>query len=245
MEETRMEAAGLRPFPARAAARLGGAFYLAVIVLGLFGEAVVRGRVVVSGDAAATAQRLSESVFLWRLGVAGELLLLLCAAGVTVAWYLLFRVVNRELAVFMAFLGLLSIAVESVGAFHLQSALTPLSSAAFAGVQDPGAAQAQAYLAVVAHGQTFGIALIFFGVECLVVGQLIRKSGFVPGTIGILMQVAGLCYLVNSFSLVLHPPLARLLFPAILLPALVAEASLCGWMLFKGVDEAAWRRRVG
>jgi hypothetical protein len=42
-------------FPSRALARLGGLLYVIIIVLGLFGELGVRGRVIVSGDAVATA----------------------------------------------------------------------------------------------------------------------------------------------------------------------------------------------
>ena len=37
--------------------RLAGVFYLAIIVLGLFGESYVRGTLVVGGDAVATAQK--------------------------------------------------------------------------------------------------------------------------------------------------------------------------------------------
>jgi len=39
-------------------ARIGGALYLVIIVLGLFGEVFVRDRVMVSGDATATATNI-------------------------------------------------------------------------------------------------------------------------------------------------------------------------------------------
>lgn len=45
-------------------ARIGGALYLIIIAIGLFGEAFVRDRIIVSGDATATAKnimRLSRS----------------------------------------------------------------------------------------------------------------------------------------------------------------------------------------
>ena len=51
------------------------------------------------------------------------------------------------------------------------------------------------------------------------------------------MQVAGACYLVNSFALVLAPALANTLFPAILLPPFVAELSLA----LSGVTRAGAR----
>ena len=52
-------------------ARMAGALYLLIIALGLFGELFTRGALVVPGDPAATAARISDSMLLWRLGIAG------------------------------------------------------------------------------------------------------------------------------------------------------------------------------
>lgn len=229
----------------QAYARTAGALYLVIIVIGLLGEAVVRGSLVVSGNAAATAQRIMESEFLWRLGVAGELVLLVCAVALTMLWYVLLRPVNKNLTLLAIFFAVMSLAVESVSALYLQAALAPLSSSAYLQVLDPAQRHAMAYLAIVSHANAFGVALIFFGVECLIVGYLIRKSGYLPEAIGVLMQIAGLCYLINSFSLVLSPSLASVLFPAILAPAFIGESSFCLWLLIKGVNVAAWERKAG
>jgi hypothetical protein len=61
-----------------------------------------------------------------------------------------------------------------------------------------------------------------------------------PRSIGILMQIAGVCYAVNSFALLLSPTLASQLFPAILIPSLIAELSLAVWLLVKGVRAEKW-----
>lgn len=227
----------------QAYARTGGALYLVIIVIGVLGEALIRGRLIVWGDAGATAQRILESEFLWRLGVTGQIILLICAVALTFIWYVLLRPVNKNLTLLALFFALVSIALESVGALHLNDVLSPLLSGALKGV-DVQQLHALAYLSVVAHANTFGLALIFFGVQCLIVGFLIRRSGFFPKVIGTMMQIAGLCYLINSFSLILYPPLAKLLFPAVLLPALVAEASFSLWLLIKGVDVSAWKRQA-
>jgi len=58
---------------------------------------------------------------------------------------------------------------------------------------------------------------------------------------GILIQVAGLCFLTNSFAPFLSPALADRLFPVILLPVLVGELSLWLWLPAKGVDAARWQ----
>jgi hypothetical protein len=139
---------------------------------------------------------------------------------------------------------LVSLAVESVSALYLQAALDPITTAHYLKGIEPQQINALTYMAVVAHANTFGVALIFFGVECLIVGYLVRKSGYLPKAIGVMMQIAGACYLINSFSLILNPPLASLLFPAILLPAFIGESAFCLWLLFKGVDVPAWERKV-
>ena len=58
------------------------------------------------------------------------------------------------------------------------------------------------------------------------------------------MPIGGACYIINSFALIMDPPLADLLFPAILLPPFVAETSLCFWLLIKGVNIKKWDMRV-
>ena len=58
------------------------------------------------------------------------------------------------------------------------------------------------------------------------------------------MQVAGVCYLTNSFALLLAPKVANVLFPAILVPSFIGELSLCLWLLVKGVNVARWEERA-
>ena len=58
------------------------------------------------------------------------------------------------------------------------------------------------------------------------------------------MQVAGVCYLTNSFALLLAPKVANVLFPAILVPSFIGELSLCLWLLVKGVNVGRWEERA-
>lgn len=229
----------------RVLARIGGALYLLIIAIGLFGEMFVRNKIVVSGDAAATAANIRSMESLWRLGIAAELVLLVSAVTLTVILYVLLRPAGRDLALLAVCFNLVSIAVEAVAALNLVGALFPLGKAGYLAAFEPEQLYAMAMVAVRSHGFGFGVALIFFGCECLVLGYLIVKSGFFPKAIGVLMQIAGVCYLVNSFALILSPALSSRLFPAILIPPFVGEASLCVWLLVKGVNVAKWKQRAG
>lgn len=222
-------------------ARLGGLLYLIIILIGLAGETLIRNSVIVPGDAAATAQSILDHAFLWRMGIASQLLLLVCAVALSAIWYVLLRPVHGKLAVALVCFGLVSLSVESLCALQLQAALDPLTSTTLAQVASQQQLAAMSYLAVIAHAKTFAVALIFFGVQCLLVGYLVRKSGYFPAALGVAMQVVGVCYLVNSFAMFAHPPLQEMLFPAILLPAFLGESAMCLWLLIKGVDEVKWQ----
>jgi len=228
----------------QACARIAGLLYLVIIVVGVVGESVIRGSLVALGDPEATARNIMNAESLWRIGIAAQDLLLVCALGLTFMWYVLLRPVNKQLTWLAVFFALTSLAVESVSALHLHAVLTPLSDAAYLKTVAPQTLHLIAYQSVVAHAHAFGLALIFFGVECLVIGHLVRRSGYFPKTIGTLMQVAGACYLVNSFAMILSPALQDLLFPFILLPSFIGESAFCLYLLVKGVRLPAWERQL-
>jgi hypothetical protein len=219
-------------------ARAGGALYLLLIVFGVLAE-LIRTKLIAPGDAATTANHLTSMESLWRLGIGAELVGLLCATAMI--YFVLFRPVSREINLLATFLRLVGITVQALAALNLVAALFPLGSAAYLEAFTPKQLDALATLAIRAHGHGFGLALLLFGSCFLFHGYLIFKSGFLPRALGVLIQIAGLAYLINSFALFLAPALADRLFPLILLPAFVGEASLCLWLLVKGVDETSWR----
>jgi Domain of unknown function (DUF4386) len=224
-------------------ARIGGALYLILIVLGFFAEAFVRDRLIVSGDAAATTANITAMEPLWRSGIASEFLALICATALAMIYFVLFEPVSREVNLLATFLRLVAIAVQAVAALNLVAALFPLGKAVYLKAFTPEQLRAMASLAIKSHSRGFGLALLLFGCCFLFHGYLIFRSGFLPRVLGILIQVAGVCYLTNSFALFLAPAVASRIFPGILVPAFVGETSLCLWLLVKGVDAEKWKER--
>jgi Domain of unknown function (DUF4386) len=88
---------------------------------------------------------------------------------------------------------------------------------------EPEQLYALASLSVKSHSYGFGVALIFFGCVCLILGYLLFRSGFLPKALGVLMQIAGLGYLTDSFALILAPTFANRISPAVLVPAFVGK----------------------
>src|SRR5438128_9332633 len=225
-------------------ARIGGVLYLIIIIVGLFGEAFVRDRLIVSGDAAATAAKIMSHESLWRFHIAAELFLLICAVALLWILFVLLRPVSRDLALLAVFINLVSIGIEAATTMYLIEALFPLGNAGYLKAFTPEQVYAMATLSLKSHGYGFSVSLLFFGCFCLIVGYLIFRSGYLPKTIGVLMQIAGLSYLTNSFALILSPAFANRLFPAILVPAFIGEVSLCLWLLVKGVNVEKWEEKA-
>lgn len=224
-------------------ARIGGVLYLIIIVAGGLGEMFVRNGLVVPGDAAATAHGLLAASSLWRIGIAGDLLQHACDVGLGLVLYVLLRPVNRNIALLALLFDVVAVSVFVANKLNLMLPLFLLDDAKYLGAFTPEQLQALAYVAIRAHEHGFGIGLIFFGCECIVLGWLIFHSGYLPKFLGVLMPIAGVCYLINSFALILAPKLAGALFPAVLLPSFIGELSLCLWLLLKGVDVAKWNER--
>jgi hypothetical protein len=221
-------------------ARIGGILYLIIIVAGASGELFVRGSLVVSGNAAATANNILGSRYLWRAGVAGDLLMHVCDVGLMLVFYVLLRPVNRNLAMLAILFNLVQTGVLVANKLNLVLPLFLLADAPYLKAFTPEQIQALSYVAIRTHDYGFAFGLIFFGIECVVIGYLIVRSRYLPKALGIMMQIAGVCYVINSFAVVLYPPIGSKLFPFILLPPFVAELSLALWLLVKGVNVSKW-----
>ncbi|OWP62639.1 hypothetical protein CDA63_13450 [Hymenobacter amundsenii] len=222
-------------------ARLGGTLYLLIILFGAFAEGFVNSKLLVPGDVAATARHILASSGLWHISTVGNLLVVLCAVPLLRIEYLLLRPVSKSLAVLAVLLNTVSLAVEAMSKVFLLLVMPTLENAEYGQALGFQGQAVLADLALKSHSVSFNIALIFFGATCLVNGYLIFRSGFLPRLLGILLQVAGGCYLVGCFAALFAPALANHLLPGILLPCLIGESALCLWLLVKGVNSTQWQ----
>ena len=225
-------------------ARLGGILYLFIIVVGIVGELVVRGGLIVEGDAAATANNILGSETLFRAGLAGDILGYVASIAVAMILYVLLEPVSRNLALLSAFLTITANAIFGLnGLFHLAAVIVLGDADALQGF-DPQQVQALAYLSLRLHGYGFAIGLIFFGCFLVLLGYLVYRSGYLPRSLGVLLVVGGLGYLTNSFAQLLAPALAASLLPWVLLPPFLAELGLALWLTVKGVNVPKWEEQA-
>ncbi len=221
--------------PGKTLARIAGLLYLIVIITGLFAEMFVREALAVSGNALATAHNIQTSEMLYRLGFVSDLINLICGLPVILIFYILFRQVSKYLITLAVLFVIISYAVMAANLLIQLVPLFYLGNDHYLAAFQPAQLAALSKITLDAQEQGYGIALVFFGCYCVIAGYLIYRSTLMPRILGILYAIAGVCYLVNSFTMFLLHNFDNPLFPYILVPAFIGELSVCLWLLIMGV----------
>lgn len=214
----------------RPLARLGGAFYLCIILCGLTAELAVRGQLIVQGAADETAANILAAPGLFRLGLALDLTMVLADIGLAVVLFLLLRPADAGLALGAMVLRLMQAAVLAANLLAYYGALMLL---------ERGGAPDQALFLLDLHRHGYDLGLIFFGAQCLVLGLLLLRAAWFPSALGVLSMAAGAVYLIGSGTLFLAPGLNAVLQPLYAIPV-AAELTLCLYLLIRGLNAARW-----
>ena len=224
---------------ARIMARTAAVLYLLEGAPAVFQQAVIA-RLIVSGDAAATATNILANEMLFRLWFAAALLAVACHIAYTVLFYNLFRPVSRTIALLAAAVSLVACALQAFATLFQLTPLLTLEDGNSLGALTPGQAQTLALVSLNLHAQAFNIYLIFFGFWLILTGYLILRSTFFPRIIGALLVLDGL-----GWATFLWPPLANSLYPVISVVAALAEIPLVLWLLVVGVNGQRWQEQAG
>lgn len=215
-------------------ARAAGFLYLALAVIAPIGLLYVPGKLIVSGNAAATADNLRASGQLLRIGLASELVHQVLAIFLVLALYRLFKPVDEALARQIVILGaLVSVPIMFLNVLNDVAALTLVSGADFLSVFDPAQLDSLAYLFVRLHGQGITVASIFWGLWLFPFGLLVIRSGFIPRVLGVLLMIAGTAYLASAFATLVVPQIAPVV-GRFALPLETLEVPIIFWLVIWG-----------
>lgn len=207
-----------------------GALYAAIIVAGLWSELGVRAAIVAPGDPAATAANILARTALFRAGFAADTVMIAADVALAVLLYRLFRPVAETLALLAAAFRLIQAAILGANLMDHDAALLALAAQGI----EPAQREGLALLALETQSHGYDLGLVFFGLNCLLTGALIFRSGFLPRLLGLAVAGSGMVYLAGSAITFLAPSRAEAFAPAYLLP-LVAETAFCVWLLAKGL----------
>ena len=207
-------------------ARTAGVLYLVVALFGGFAELVVRESIVVSGNAAATADNIRGSATLFRWGFASDLVQAPVFLFTAMALYLLLRHVNELVARAMIVIVAVSVAIICLNLLNQFMALQVATSEG---------SDALAGLFADMHAAGYLIARIFFGLWLLPLGYLVYRSDYFPKVLGVLLALGCFGYLSDTFANFLTPGIAGSIEPILLAPAAVGELGFVIYLLVKGV----------
>lgn len=215
-------------------ARAAGRLYLLLALSAPLGLLYVPGKLIVSGNATATADNIRASEWLLRIGIASELIHQIIAVFLVLALYRLFKAVDDTLAKQVVILGaLVSVPIMFVNVLNDIGALVLVSGADFLSVFEKPQLDALAYLFLGLHSKGITVASIFWGLWLFPFGMLVIRSGFIPRVFGVLLMIAGVAYLASSFATLVLPRYAELV-SQIAFPLEVAEVPIIFWLLIWG-----------
>ncbi len=221
----------------RKAARVAGFGYLIIFISGIFANFFVLQSLIVSGDAAATVNNIMASELLFRFGIFSFLIMVIF--DVVLAWtlYILLKPVNKSLSLLAAWFRLVNATIFGVALYNLFSILHLLGGASYLTVFETGQLQVQVMLFLNAFNYTWLIGLVFFGIHLFLLGFLVFKSGYISRVLGVLLIVASLGYLIDSFAHVLlinYVDYEAIFMLVVFVPGIIGELSFTFWLLLKG-----------
>lgn len=213
---------------------MAGFWYFLLALLSPINLMYVSPKLIVAGNAAATAANIQAHEGLFRLGfvtdIAGQLAFL-CAA---LALYELLVAVDKGLARLMAVLVIAAVPISILNQLNQFAALLLLGGADYLNVFTAPQLQALATFFLEMQQKGVNIAEIFWGLWLLPLGILVFKSGFFPKVFGILLVIGCFGYTADSLVLFLFPGAAAPLDPAITAAELVSEIPFMLWLLIRG-----------
>lgn len=227
-------------------AKLAGVLYLLIAITGGLSIGYMPSVIIAAGDAVKTAQNIEDNLGLFRLGILGDIVVLLLEVVLTVMLYRLFKHVNQTIAMVAAFSRL---AMGIVMGLNLLNYLIPvhlLNGADKLSAFDLNQVQYLAMTFLDAHQYGVYIWGLFFGLHLIALGYLVFISGYCPKILGLLMGIGSLGYLLESIGelTLTNNNILSILVIVFLIIATVGELFFAFWLLIKGVNIEAWNKRI-
>src|SRR6266851_2733527 len=218
--------------------RFAGLLYVVFSIPGFFAMVYVPSKLIVHGNATATANNIAASETLFRLGIAAQLIGSAGFIFVALALYDLLKGVNRRRASLMVLLIVVSVPIAFLNELNSIAAFVLVRGADFLSVFEKPQREALAMLFLRLHGQGFVVAEIFWGLWLFPLALLVYRSRFLPRFLGVWLALAGLAWVILSLTGVLLPQVQDKVF-AYSQPAVFGEIAFMLWLVIKGARPPA------
>src|SRR5712691_10136536 len=219
--------------PTVKAARIAGAIYLTMVFTAPFSLIYVPSKLIVRGNASATADNILAQETMFRLSIFGDLIGQVIFICLAIALYRLLSGVNKTWAGLMVAFVLVSAAVGFFNTLNDIAALILFRGADFLAVFDKPQRDALGMLFVRLHSEGIFIDEMFWGLWLFPFGLLVFRSGFLPRFIGVWLMINCFGYVALSITALFFPAYYEAAFKWAQ-PVLFGELAIMLWLLIKG-----------
>ena len=153
--------------------KFAGVLYLIITFVAPFSMLYVPSKLIVAGDALATAANIQSSKELFRAAIVSDALVFLLEIALTVLVYQLVKPVDKTLALISAYARLGMTVIQGVNVLNYIFVLLLVSGAGYLSAFASGQPEALVSLFLQAHDSTALIWGLFFGLPLLVLGYLV------------------------------------------------------------------------
>lgn len=217
-----------------AKARTAGFVYLLCVLVAPYRLIYVPNTLFVTGDAAATAANISAHETIFRVGIFSDLLTGVIQIFLALAFYQLFKQVNRKQAALLVIVsGILIPAIYFFNVLNDAAALLLVHGADFLSVFTKEQRDALAMLFLRMHGQEINAAEILWGLWLFPMAALVLRSGFLPRLLGYWLILNGVAYVAQSIVWAVLPQFQDTV-SNIAAPFQVGEIVFMLWLLIMG-----------
>src|SRR5213080_2312542 len=224
--------------PIKKAARIAGFIYLSMVFTAPFSLIYVPSKLIVRGNAPATADNILAHETMFRLSIFGDLIGQVIFICLGIALYRLLSKVNKTWAALMVGFVLVSAAVGFLNTLNNIAALILFRGGEFLTVFDTAQRNALAMLFIRLHSQGIFIDEIFWGVWLFPFGLLVFRSGFLPRFLGVWLIINCFGYVALSATALFFPEYYGAAF-RYSQPLLFGELAILLWLLIKGAKVPA------
>jgi uncharacterized membrane protein len=219
-------------------AHVAGLLYFVASIFAVFAWIYVSGKIFVRDDATATANNIRASETLLRLGIVAELIGSIIFIFVVLTLYRLFKSVSEKHAMAMAILLLISTPIALLAVVGELAAVIVAGGGNFLSTFDQHQLDSLSYVFFRLHGQALVVAEIFWGLWLFPFGTLVIRSSFIPRLLGFLLFIAGVGYLIDSFTLLVLPNYKQV-GSQIAMVLELCELPIIFWLLIRGAKVKA------
>ncbi|MFI5057465.1 MAG: DUF4386 domain-containing protein [Candidatus Acidiferrales bacterium] len=218
--------------------RFAGLLYLLTSIVGFFAMMYVPGKLIVHGNAAATASNIAASETLFRFGIAAQLIGQAGFIFVALALYDLLKGVNRRLSSLMVILLVVQIPIAFLNELNSIAALALVRGADFLSIFEKPQRDALAMLFLNLHFHGYVVNEIFWGLWLFPLALLVYRSRFLPRFLGVWLALGGFAWVILSLTGVVSPQNYDKVF-TYSQPAAFGEVAFMFWLVIKGARPPA------